>query len=63
MDENRYDAGYRDAITHTIVHLSNRIMDEKKWAEEWHNFGEYKSYIRALDDIRKYLEWLIDTNK
>lgn len=60
MDESRYGAGYRDALTHTLNHIQHRILEEKKWADEWHDKVEYRSYLRALEDTAKYLQWVLN---
>lgn len=61
-DESRYGEGYRDALKHTVDHLYNRILEEKSYADTWHDRTEYLAYTRALDDVKKYLEWLISQN-
>ena len=58
-DEPRYDAGYREAIKHTIVHIDNRIEEEKSYGDLWLNPEQFHAYIRALSDIKNYLVWIL----
>jgi CRISPR/Cas system CMR-associated protein Cmr5 small subunit len=60
-DESRYGQGYRDALTQTIEHVNNRIAEEKRWSDEYHDTTEFLAYTRALSDVKKYLEWLVKT--
>ena len=59
MDESRYGAGYRDSLNHTIEHITHRIIEEKSYGELWLNKEEFDSYIRALQDIKNYLIWVL----
>lgn len=58
MDETRYEAGYRDALLHTIEHITHRIREEKSYGDLWLNRQEFDAYIRALNDIKSYLLWI-----
>lgn len=59
MDESRYGAGYRDSLNHTIVHIIHRIEEENSHKDLWLNEDEFSGYIRALQDMKNYLQWLL----
>lgn len=60
MDMQSYEEGYKAALEATIKHLESRIQEEKGYADEWHDRTEYLGYIRALQDCKKYLEWVLN---
>jgi hypothetical protein len=63
MDETQYEAGYRESLTHTIEHITNRITEEKKHGHLWLDQEELESYLRALQDVKSYLIWIRNSSK
>jgi hypothetical protein len=59
----KYQTGREEKLdTNTLytllTYIDKRIHQEEEHRSEWHSFTDFKEYVRALEDMRKYVAYL-----